>query len=980
MPGPVLDRRALLQGSTTLAVVAGWTRPGLSEASVATPFAERTPRLATPLKRGPNWYSLNDGWRFHLGDISQRVTGHRPTVNSAKAGGATGPAAPAFDDTEWRAIDLPHDWVVEGPFSEGQNIAQGYRPRGVAWYRRALRLEEADRGKHLELQFDGIASHATIWFNGTLIRRSWSGYTSSYVDVTPYATYGDRPNLVAVRVDAEPNEGWWYEGGGVYRHVWLVKRSPVHIVTDGLYAMPRREGPADRWSIPVEATLRNSGAQARTATVDLVVVDPAGRALARGRTSVALGALDEAVARLELIVDSPRLWSVDAPNLYDVRAEVTVDGAPVDQLTVTTGFRTIRFDPERGFHLNGQPLKIKGACIHQDHAGVGVAVPDALLEFRLRRLREMGANAIRMSHHAPAAELLDLADRLGFLVMDENRAFNVDRDTSEQLEWLVRRDRNHPSVFAWSIFNEEPLQGAEVGYELARRMIEQVKDLDDSRPVTAAMHGGMNAPRNVSQLVDLVGINYQTREYDPYHKAHPDRPLISTEDASAFMTRGALRTDRSRNVFADDDREAAPWGATNRAAWKAIDERPFMAGGFVWTGFDYRGEPTPFSWPSASTFFGAMDLCGFAKTGFLVRQALWIKDRPILHLAPHWTWPGRDGEPIRILAITNADEVEISLNGRRLGRAPVDPYMMAEFETPYAPGRLDAVAYKAGRVVARTSTETAGPPKALRLAPYRPALAADGRDAVPMTVSVVDARSRAVPTAAHPVSFEITGGRIIGVGNGDPNSHQPEKGSRRSLFNGLAQVIVQADGGGPGKLRLNAQAPGLRPAAASMQVVRTPERPGVPRAPTIQVIDRWRQSPPSLERPDPGVVIPDYDFNSWAAVTPGEPSEGAAAPSWTLIRAQFLPHAALRRRGGTLTLHGVSGLAEVWLDGKRVADGPSSSGGPLRVWLAPGEGDRTVTLLFRASPSQRYGLTHVVTLELDGRGAPPVSRLKESKS
>lgn len=762
---------------------------------------------------------LDSGWRFHRGDVAARAPhSGNETYDSTKAGAAAGAAAVKFDDSDWRVLDLPHDFVVEGPFSPEENVGQGYRPKGVGWYRRAVRFDAADRGKYLELQFDGIATNATIWFNGNVVVHVWSAYNSAYVDVTPFARFDGEPNIIAVRADSSPLQGWWYEGGGIYRHVWLVKRDPIHIVSDGVYAHPRAQADG-RWTIPIEATIANIGEHAADAVVRAMLIDPAGAIVGSAQAAVSVAPLDRAVAHLTIAVDKPQLWSIEQPALYGVRTSVTVGGREVHSVETNAGFRTQHFDPAHGFFLNGQSVKIKGVCIHQDHAGLGVALPDAIIDYRLRRLKELGCNAIRSSHNAPTSALLDAADRLGFLVMDENRLFNSSPDYLVMLEWMVRRDRNHPSVILWSVFNEEPLQGTRDGYEMVRRMAAAVKALDDSRPVTAAMNNGMFAPVNVSQAVDVVGFNYQIDQYDKFHAAFPDKPLTSSEDTSAVMTRGEYESDRTgRHVLASYDDEAQPWGATHRQAWKAIATRPFIAGAFVWTGFDYRGEPQPFEWPTVNSSFGIMDLCGFPKAAFYIHQAQWVTDRPILHLIPHWNWPGREGKLVRVMAMSNAESVALILNGRLISQQEVDPYEMNEWRVPYAPGRLEAIARRGGRVVAHTMVETTGDPVALRLTPDRLAMVGDGRDAIPVTVEALDRRGRPVPSAALPVDFAISGGRIIGLGNGDANSHEPEQGSSRRLYNGLAQVIVQSQAGVLGTLVLRASSPEIKPAIARVKV------------------------------------------------------------------------------------------------------------------------------------------------------------------
>lgn len=776
----------------------------------------RTSMPVRPFESDPNRLLLDDDWSFHDGDIPFPMPkGHNATYDAAKAGAALGAASIKYDDKAWDKVDLPHDWVSSRPYDSEANVSQGYRKRGVAWYRRRFKLDESDRGKFLELQFGAIATHATIWINGTAVAHNFSGYNSIYVDMTSLARFGDEVNTIAVRVDANPMEGWWYEGGGIYRHVWLAKRSPVHIITDGLYAHPR-PGSDGNWTVPLVATLYNTGEQEAEAELEAILLDPTGRTVAAGRSPVTVTPLDQAEVRLSFAVSNPQLWSVDSPGLYTLRTRLLRNGSTADERSVELGFRTTHFDPQRGFFLNGRHMKLKGVCIHQDHAGVGVAVPDSLWEWRIRRLKELGANAVRFAHHAPPTEALDFCDRLGMLVMDENRIFNDSPVYLAQLTWMVRRDRNRPSVILWSVFNEEPMQGRPEGYEMVRRMADAVKELDDQRPVTAAMNGGMFQPVNVSQAVDVVGFNYEMANYDKFHIAFPNKPLTSSEDTSAFMTRGEYATDKARHIMTSYDEESAPFGLTHRKSWKMIAERPFLAGAFVWTGFDYHGEPSPFEWPSVSSFFGIMDMCGFPKTSFYIRRAQWVDDRPLLDLVPHWNWPGREGKPVKVMALTNVERVALFLNGRPVSEQTVDRYEMASWEVPYDPGRLEAVGYRGGREVVRARVETTGAPIALRLTPDRLVMAADGEDVQPFTVDAVDAKGRHVPTANLPVEFAVAGGTIIGLGNGDPNSHEPEKGNTRRLFNGLAQVLVRADSNA-GPLTLSAASPSLRSARAAVR-------------------------------------------------------------------------------------------------------------------------------------------------------------------
>lgn len=901
--------------------------------------------------------SLDRAWRFHLGDIPMPVIrGHNNSYNNAKAGKAWGAAAPDYDDNDWRVLDLPHDWAVEGPFDADANVSQGYRPRGVAWYRRSLRIDPADRGRALELQFDGIATHCTVWLNGTVVQRNWCGYTGFSIDLTPFATYGDQLNNIAIRVDAEPMEGWWYEGAGIYRHTWLIKRSPVHIVTDGVFANPAKKENG-QWELPVEATLDNIGKDSAKVAVGVELLDPQGKVIAHGGTTAEVKPFDDSVAKVSLTVASPQLWSVDAPVLYTVRTFLQRDGAPVDERVTHCGFRTIRFDADKGFFLNDQPLKIKGTCNHQDAAGVGVAVPDSIWDFRIRRLKAMGSNAYRCAHNPPAPEFLEACDRLGMLVMDENRNFNSSPEYVRQLEWMVRRDRNHPSVILWSVFNEEPMQGTEQGYEMVRRMAAAVKRLDTTRPVTAAMSGGSGTPINVSMAVDVVGFNYQQGSYDGFHKGHPNQPITSSEDTSCYMTRGEYVTDK-KLCFADSyDVVAAPWGATHRKAWKAIASRPFVAGGFVWTGFDYRGEPQKFSWPSVSSVFGCMDTCGFPKAAFYMHQAAWIENRPVLQIVPHWNWPGKEGQPIKVMVLSNVEKVELLLNGKSLGEKSVDQLVGGEWEVPYAPGKLEAVARNDGKEIARTAVETTGEPVALKLVPDRDSLAGDGADAEPITVCAVDAQGREVPTANLPVTFEISGpGAIIGHGNGDNTSHEPEKGNHRSLFNGLAQVTVQSQRDQAGTIVLTAQAAGVKAAEVRITVRAVAPLPAVPPTATIHALAKWRMSPLATAKPNPNQAIGETDMNSWSPVTAGSLQKFDGG-SWAIFRSHFTPVAGVQKNGGEIQFREITGAAEVWVDGKLLAEKKSPASSALLVKLPPGHGLRTISVLVNSGGAAKAGLS-----------------------
>jgi beta-galactosidase len=661
------------------------------------------------------------------------------------------------------------------------------------------------------------------------------------------------------------------------------------------------------------------------------------------------------------IPGQPRLWSLDTPTLYSVRVTARRDGRVVDETTTRCGFRTIRFDAKKGFFLNDQPVKLQGTCNHQDHAGIGVAVPDAIWDFRVRRLKELGSNAYRSAHNPPAAEFLEACDRQGLLVMNENRNFNYTPEYIRQLQMLLKRDRNHPSVILWSVFNEEPMQGTPQGREMVRRLAAEVKRWDTTRPVTAAMNGGMTNPEGVFEAVDVMGFNYNDNIYDSFHQKYPDLPITSSEDVSAFMTRGEFATDKARNVITSYDDERAAWGKTHREGWKLIAERPFLAGGFVWTGFDYRGEPQRLSWPSVSSVFGIMDTCGFPKTAYYIHQSNWIKDRPVLAIAPHWNWAGSEGKDIRVIVMTNGESVELFLNGTSLGRKDRPAYDYIQWQVPYAPGTLEAVAYKAGKEYTRTSVSTTGEVAALTLTPDRATLDGDGNDAMPITVSAVDAQGRVVPRSDNLVTFTVTGpGRNIGHGNGDHNSHDPEQGPTRRVFHGLAQLIVQSSiGSGP--LVIRAESLGLKSAEITVDVRSVPARPALAAAEPRFAVSKWRVAPAQTEKPDATVEMSEADMNTWMAISVGN-LQKTPKGQWALYRTSFTPWQGISQRGGKIHFDKIHGLAEFWLDGVKVAEKTNSAASAYDLDLPAKPGKRVLTVLLKADKADQTGFSGSVVV------------------
>ena len=780
----------------------------------------------TPAGAGRQRISLDRGWRFALGDAADLEKDFRFGADApyAKITAWGGPPRADFQDGAWRMVDLPHDWVVELPFVDGPRteelVSHGFKPVGrafpstsVGWYRKRFTVPAASAGQRFSLEFDGVFRDCHVWLNGVLLGRHEGGYAPFAFEASDLVqTAGE--NVLVVRVDATEAEGWFYEGAGIYRHVWLVETAPLHVPRAGVFVDPTVTGGAA--TIHLTTTVANDSNAPSVVTVESRVIGPGGDTVTTiSGPGVTVGPWRSLEVRQATIPVRPVLWSLEHPALYQLVTTLRRGPVELDRVVTRFGIRTISFDADRGFFLNGRRVPINGVCNHQDHAGVGAAVPDRLWRFRLERLKAMGANAFRTSHNPPAAELLDAADEMGMLVMDETRLFSSSEASLEQLRAMVGRDRNHPSVILWSIGNEEPEQETPRGKRIAETMVRAVKALDRSRPVTFASDSYAYA--GVNEVVDVRGFNYWIDRIDGYHREHPTQPLVGSEIASTLCTRGEYAADRTRGYVPAYDRTAPRWGQLAEQWLKFYAARPFLAGAFVWTGFDYRGEPTPYEWPCINSHFGIMDTCGFGKDLFWYYQSWWTT-APVLHLLPHWNWRGREGQPIEVWAFSNLDEVRLSLNGRPVGTRAIERYGHAEWQVPYEPGALEAVGFRAGREVLRTRVETTDEPVRIMLSADRTDIGADGVDLSVVTAWAVDPAGRLVPLAANDVAFEVSGpGRIIGVGNGDPSSHEPDTFAQRTgadaawhrkLFNGLAQVIVQSSGP-PGAIALRASSKGL---------------------------------------------------------------------------------------------------------------------------------------------------------------------------
>jgi beta-galactosidase len=652
--------------------------------------------------------------------------------------------------------------------------------------------------------------------------RYMSGYTPARYDVTDFLSYGGK-NVLLVRVDATENEGWFYEGAGIYRHVWMEKTAPFHIAPDGIFVTTdvHANGTA---TVNIEATIVNQQDKSATGMFMCEIEGAPGKSAGHTLAApVALKPWASDTVRRSIAISKPDLWSPDTPRLYRLMANL----GSADAVDVTFGIRTVRFDADKGFFLNGKPLKIKGMCTHQDHAGVGAALPDALQNFRIAKLKEMGTNAYRTSHNPPTPELLDACDRLGMLVLDETRMMDASQEGLLQLERLIRRDRNHPSVFAWSIGNEEPEQNTDRGAFIGASMIRLAKKLDPTRPITEANNGSAGWGRGVGPLLDVFGFNYSLGATDAFHQKFPKQPTMGTEWASTVSTRGIYENDAIKGYVSAYDRNFPPWASTAETWWKHADARAWIAGGFAWTGFDYRGEPTPYQWPCINSHFGILDMCGFPKDIFYYYKAWWTNE-PVLHLFPHWNWAGKEGQQVEVWCFTNCDTVELFVNGVTAGWQKVEKNGHVAWNVTYQPGAIEVVGTHNGQRMA-SRNETTGPAAKIVLTADRTALTADGEDVAVVSVAIVDAQGRRVPTADNPIAFAILtndadgAAKIIGVGNGDPSSHEPDRGSNRSAFNGLCMALVQATKK-PGVATVTASAPGLMSASITLKSSGSPRK------------------------------------------------------------------------------------------------------------------------------------------------------------
>jgi len=772
-------------------------------------------------ENGRTIVSFGKDWKFQLGDVP-------------------GAEAVGFADAAWRKLNVPHDWSIEGEFSEKNPATPGggALPGGIGWYRKSFKVSEEDLKGSVFIDFDGVYQNSEVWINGHSLGKRFYGYSSFRYELTPYLVAGDKDNVLAVKVDnsTQPNSRW-YSGSGIYRNVWLVTTGKTYVEHWGMVVTTPEITDA---MAKVKTTMRikNNLKGGQKLLVKTVINDPSGKEIAQGKMDTN-GVKDSVlITSFDFVVKNPVLWSLDAPKMYSAFSQIYVDGDLVDSYTTPFGIRSFKFDVDKGFFLNGKSVKINGVCDHHDLGCLGSAINKRAIERQMEILKGMGCNAIRTSHNPPAPELLDLADNMGFIILDE--AFDMWKKPKNKFDYstvwdvmhkkdlqdMILRDRNHPSVIMWSIGNEIPEQGDSTGTTIAKELAGYIHELDMTRPITSACNNP--GPANFiirSGALDLIGENYHQNDYKNFPDSFPGQKFIGTETVSALMTRGVydMPSDSIRRwpvrwdipfttgnkdfTCSSYDNVSAPWGSTHEETWKIIKKYSFLSGQFIWTGFDYLGEPTPYSWPARSSYFGIIDLAGFPKDVYYMYQSEWTK-KDVLHIFPNWNW--KEGQIVDIWAYSNADEVELFLNDKSLGvkkKQGDDLHLM--WKVPFIPGTLKAISRTAGKEVLVKEVKTAGAPAKLVINADRSAIKADGTDLSFLTVDVVDENGTIVPDADNLVKFQVEGsGAIVGVDNGDPVSHDSFKVPQRKAFHGKCLVVVQS-GEKAGIIKLTANAEGL---------------------------------------------------------------------------------------------------------------------------------------------------------------------------
>jgi len=771
---------------------------------------------------------FDDNWIFHEGDLDDRIPVDKgPIYTQSKTETMIwGPASinyiGAYDnyrtDREvsrdaWYPVTLPHDYIITQRPEEHNNNTLGFFKYDNAWYRKVFYLDDADKDKRLTLFFEGVATFATVYVNGVILKHNFCGYNSFEVDITDVVKFGGKKNVLAVYVETKHHEGWWYEGAGIYRHVWLCKTSPVAVDLWGVYVHPEKlEG--NGWNLPIETTVRNDSYDDVDVRTVSKVLDADGNEVLGLEESGKLALRDKITLKYSAEISDVRLWDLDDPYLYTLRTEVYSNGELCDVYDTRFGFRTFKLDANKGFFLNGKHVKIKGVCAHQDLGLTGKAVADNVLRYKAELCKEMGANGYRTSHYPHPEATMDALDELGFIVMNETRWFSSSDESIEQMEMLVRRDRNRPSVIFWSVGNEEPHHVTEEGRRICKAMMSRIRKLDSTRVVmTAVCHDPDVA--TVYDELDAIGINYNLNKYDKIHTKYPEKAVFASECCASSTTRGwyddTVFSTGYTNAYDKDSADL--WFLGRENTWKFLCEREWVLGGYQWIAFEHRGETT---WPRLCSQAGAIDLYLQKKDAFYQNKSHWT-DEPMVHLLPHWNFEGREGEPMRVVAYTNCESLELYLNGKSLGKQDIEKYGHGEWSVPYEAGELRVDAFNGGVLVATDKQVTTGAPVALKLRLDNKVSKANGRDVAIVTCYCVDSEGREVPTAAPFVRFHCnTLGKILGTGS-DVCDHVPVTEPSRQMRAGRIGIALMV-GKTAGELKLYAETEQLKSAVLTIKL------------------------------------------------------------------------------------------------------------------------------------------------------------------
>ena len=744
---------------------------------------------------------LNSGWIFHKGDIAEPISKYKGFIycQSKTERKLSGPAAYNYLDKpdqfygnminpeKWEWVDLPHDYVVYQDNDETENCALGYLHYDNAWYRKHFNMPEGSENKRVLLRFDGIAGKSTVYLNGCLMYHNFSSYNTFEIDISDYVYY-DKENIIAVYVNTEGFEGWWYQGGGIYRDVHLTVTEPVAIDLWGVYA-PYKKLDDNYWQIDFETTVVNADYENKTVTLESSVIAPNGDVLAVGTGNGAVGLRDKVVIKYSAEVLNPLLWDCDNPNLYTVKTVLKLDGEETDENTTRIGFRTVEISAENGLLLNGRPTFINGVCAHQDFGLTGLAVPENIAKYKVSLIKEMGANGYRTSHYQQTESYMDAFDEQGLLVMDEARWFESTKEAMEQLESLIKRDRNRPSVIMWSTSNEEPFHITDIGRRLHRAIAAHIRKLDYTRPITAAEDRHVEKSTIYNEC-DIIGINYNLHLYDSVHNMSPDKPILSSECCATGTVRDWNFDADMNGRIRDKDEDTNNWFLARERTYKALRERNYVIGCYQWIAAEHRGEAT---WPRVCSASGALDLFLQKKGAFYQNKSHWTKE-PMAHIVPHWNFKGLEGTEIPVTVYTNCEELELFLNGSSLGRKQIEKYGHGEWNVKYAAGTLEVKGFNGGKEICGDKRITTGRPAALKLTQDNE-FTANGSDIALFTCECVDENGLVVPNAAEYVRFSVSSpAKIIATGS-DNCDHANVANTERKMYMGKIRIAVKPQKG-----------------------------------------------------------------------------------------------------------------------------------------------------------------------------------------